>query len=112
MITETYKAWLAGFFDGEGSICFANDSCKHPRVVLYQRNQRALFEEVQKLYGGSLRFMRSGYSKGVHGLNIERQVEILKFLSDILPYLRIKHEKASLMIAFCSVYIEIGRAHV
>jgi hypothetical protein len=105
-MNETYKAWLAGFFDGEGTVCFChNHNRDYARVCLYQKDQLDLLLDIRDIYGGSVRFIKSGYSKGVHVLSLERKTNVVAFLTDIIPYLRVKRRKAELMLAYCSINV-------
>jgi len=100
-IDETYKAYLAGFLDGEGSVCLVNSRGRRfPRIALYQKGQLDFMTEIQQLYGGSLSLIRRS---GVHQLNLERNDQILHFLEDVYPYLRFKKQKAEVLIAICKL---------
>jgi hypothetical protein len=101
---ELFKAWLAGFFDGEGSVCFTNaqNAPNTPRVSLYQKGQLDLLIEIQKQYGGTIQLIKRS---GVHGLHLQGAGDVSKFLQDVLPYLRVKKQKAELMLAFCVINV-------
>jgi len=103
---ETYKAYLAGFLDGEGSVCLVSaQGRRFPRVMLYQKGQLDFMTEIQQLYGGSLSLIQRS---GVHQLALERNDHILRFLEDVYPYLRFKKQKAEILIAICALRKQRG----
>lgn len=101
-------AYFAGLFDGEGSISFAHRKTRHflePKISI-TNTDKAIMEEVHLNFGGHLYSYpdkrnpnwKQRYEWYVHNMN---DIEI--FLSKILPYLKIKHKQAELMIEFISL---------
>lgn len=105
MISETDKAWAAGFFDGEGSISMwqvnhANGMRFGIRLTVTQKHKRPLLK-LQKLWGGTINKQKSEkYEKtncwywAVYGW------DMLYFLDDILPYSVQKHRQIKLAVAY------------
>lgn len=101
--TEIYKAWLAGFFDGEGCItlyCNPGTELKVPRVGIGQKNAFELLTEIQQVYGGGVNIHKG---KGMFRWFCSSRTEIQRFLTDILPYLKVKRAKAEIALAICEV---------
>src|SRR5258708_3572948 len=98
--TEVFKAWLAGFFDGEGCITLnsAGSVMKNPRLALGQKNQLKLLTEIQQIYGGTICVHSS---PGCHQWVLQAHPQVKQFLQDVLPFLRIKGAKAEIAIAIC-----------
>lgn len=117
--TRITPQWLAGFFDGEGSISggFTKQSRsdgfyhKVPRlhVGLAQKNEPLLLE-IRAIYGGSIRpqFTRGviscydlmWYGKGV-----------LPLLRDIEPHVIVKREQVKLALRFMELVGSHGAQH-
>lgn len=97
-------AYIAGFFDGEGSIgLYRYHSGKHSlRTQLVQNkstNSTALFKELKERFGGCYSEQRSAsgrtkYNWQLHGKHAS------KFLKKILPHLILKRQQASLVVAW------------
>jgi hypothetical protein len=113
-MTEVDKAYIAGFFDGEGHVCIVLNGLPEiwqTRITVgITQNNREVLEWIQGIYGGSLYKRRGQYTNvcGTHerftnDLLIRKSENIIKFLLDILPYLRIKTEQAFLALEFCSL---------
>lgn len=102
--TQTQKAYLAGFLDGDGSIYVRlkpNGDFRYgfqvaPCVVFFQSSKdRENFEKICALIGsGYLRERNDGMLEYV----LQRQLIIQEFLSDIVPYLLLKRGQADLML--------------
>lgn len=111
MTHDQFKIWLAGFFDGEGSVGLAtgNNACvwRSPRVTLTQKGSTDLIMKIKELYGGSVsKHTRSG----VNQWNLSKAADVIKFLEDILPYLQIKSARAEVILAIAQI-IESGKFH-
>lgn len=104
MLSETDKAYLAGFFDGEGSISVIT---KTPWVDEPERAERyypiigvsqqdpAILYLLQEEFGGSKFYAESGQ------ITFYGQ-RALAFLRTVVPYLCLKHTRAVLAIALLS----------
>ncbi len=108
MAEELNKAWLAGFFDGEGSVGFTNANrtdtkWMNIRVSLTQKDELDLLNEVKAYYGGSV----SPHSKrnGTYQWNLSAADGVAKFLEDVLPFIRLerKRERATIILAIAKL---------
>lgn len=102
-IPETYKAWLAGFFDGEGSISLlmrSQSELRVPRAVLSQKNALEVMNEIQRNYGGNIYFREKDR---MHQWYVGNRTDLKKFLLDVIPYLKIKKAKAEIALAICNL---------
>jgi len=100
-------AYYAGFFDGEGNvIAFREkdrrffDGFRYRVRTQVSNNNPAPLKEIQACYGGRL-FVRvnNGNRKPSWYLTFGHPTS-QKFLSEILPYLRIKRKQAELALEF------------
>lgn len=91
---DKFVIWMAGFYEGEGSI--SNDISNNCRLRLSisQNDPRPLFE-AQKKWGGSVRKRTRVTLKGKvchgHEWRISHN-ETIKFIDDIRPYMRIPYK--------------------
>lgn len=100
--------YFAGFFDGEGSV-FINsngiDGNGNQRYVLrctLSQNNRDVLLDMQSIWGGSVtnKAHRGPLSKK-DGYTWSCSVKKAKsFLTDVLPYLRVKKEEAVLALSW------------
>lgn len=103
MPRELNDIWLAGFFDGEGHLCLADPNGKgglrNPRVTLSQ-NDRGILELVKTRFGG---YITARETKGIlnHCWHGESKEVVREFLLTILPHLRLKHKRATILIEIC-----------
>jgi hypothetical protein len=97
------KRWLAGFFDGEGCVHlqarFRKDrkAANYSLQVCITQNDKDILDEICREYGGQV-YQHSGrvcYRWRICSLRS------LRFLNDILPYVRIKKGQVELAIKFC-----------
>lgn len=99
--------FVAGFFDGEGSIGIYPNSCPESRSY-YLRTQltqnvgfysRDLLEELLLRFGGSLNVMKGARNSAAFNwqLNGDRAVA---FLTRIEPHLRLKRDQARIAMAW------------
>jgi len=102
--TNELLAYIAGFFDGEGSVgVYCGTKKRSQSYLRSQLKQNAcaisdlIFEDLFKLYGGSLSKIKTSSGK----THINWQVsgdKCVIFLKDILPYSRLKKEQIVLGI--------------
>jgi DNA-directed RNA polymerase subunit RPC12/RpoP len=87
MLNEIY---VAGFFDGEGSIHIGKDG--RPQVAITQKKTMVL-EMVKEKYGGQIysKSLKSGSS--ISHWRITARETIIQFLTDILPHSIVKKEE-------------------
>lgn len=87
--------YIAGFFDGEGSITIHHSDLYPPSSIMVRIGQidDSVLRTIQTMFGG-----RIDYDKIAH-----YQItgySAVRFLSAILPYLHIKHNEAELAILY------------
>lgn len=93
---EFFKAYVAGFFDGEGSINLslkANTTFRSVSVTLAQK-RKDILAEIQTVFGGKLTLQKKGY----HTLEFCGKDSIKPLLTALLPHLRVKFQEASLAL--------------
>lgn len=104
-------AYLAGIFDGEG--CISVGIAPSGKPVLHTQvgnNYKPLIEFLIKIYGGWFDSIPArGNSKESHRWNVTTKELREKFLSQILPYLRIKKEQAKLALHYIQLPKEGSR---
>ncbi|MCB9812545.1 hypothetical protein H6778_02715 [Candidatus Nomurabacteria bacterium] len=106
--SSQFKAYLAGFLDGDGSIYVRakpNSSYRYgyqiaPYVAFFQS---ATCESFLPMVG------QIGYGKtrlrkdGIYEFTISKQDDIVDFLAKVSPYLLLKQEQAKLMLEILSL---------
>lgn len=107
---RTNLPYLAGFFDGEGSVTIhINGTKKSPRgfspnhtlQVSIGNTDKIVLDQIFSVYGGSLQ-KRKVYNKN-HRQMYQWTIRCggaLRFLGDILPYLRMKRKQVEIGINF------------
>lgn len=106
-IGETDKAYIAGFFDGEGCVQInkiRDDDCIRPRHYLsihFANNNRGVLEYIRNVLGcGNIQQGTPHIGWRVHWqLNILSRLAA-KTLEVILPYLKIKGAEAQIALEF------------
>ncbi len=110
-ITEIEKAYLAGLFDGEGSVSVARTKPNNKNrdrtyrytleVTLTNTHQKTI-EMFSKLFNGSYSRIRHHDKVGWKDAHCIRwsSLKAKSFLEELLPYLIIKKEQAKLAIEF------------
>jgi hypothetical protein len=99
-------AYMAGFFDGEGSIGLykkGNGSGYTPVLTLAQRTPTALLL-FHDTFGGTLRLVtrddRETSNRPYYELKYERYEHCACLLRKLLPFLREKREQAEIFLSF------------
>lgn len=108
-ISETQKAYLAGYLDGDGTITVNYSKNRNrPRWIGFQKDVSLITrvkwfaEELQKIIGGDLRtfiYYDSRAKKEGYRVGFTNQESALTFLREISPYLILKKRQAKSMIA-------------
>jgi len=98
-----WRAYAAGFFDGEGSVgvyYYANKRTR-PKVSI-SNTDLAVLEEFKARYGGSIHKQSKAelYYVQCYGWSMNGRYQIKKMLKDLLPYLRTKRLQADLMLEY------------
>lgn len=97
--------WLAGLFDGEGSVSIGigkyarKDGSRNFRLIvqLVQKNKRLLLA-FKQAHGGCV----SVHGGGCHTWRLEYR-DAQRFLENIWPYLVLKQNVALLALRFCTI---------
>ena len=114
-MNTTTIAYFAGFFDGDGSVMLpfatpVGGKAKNPviRVVL-TNTDRGVIEEARQLWGGFIwdEPKYQPHHRPSYRLTMSQKLG-LKFLYDVLPYLRIKKSRAKLVIDFSALGTMVG----
>ena len=84
-MTEIEKAYVAGFFDGEGC-CMVSPNCS-VKIVISQKSTDVL-KWMSQEYGGKI--YQESRGNGAAKLVFNNKAEIMKFLADVKPLLRVK----------------------
>jgi len=106
--SETDKAYVAGFFDGDGHVSIMLYGNHHSIGVGISQKTRGILDWIQEAYGGKIyKCSARPYEDSIHLYPtkhqwvIYRAVDVDKFLSDILPFVRVKKAQVLLGIEFC-----------
>ncbi len=119
-LTETEKAYIAGFFDGEGCIQLGNNS-KTSRAtstlagvylkIQIANNDKNVLEYIRVLVGGTLqkraKHYRANWKQGYYLIICGKKAAA--FLNEILPYLHTKKSQASAVIMFAETLYDPWR---
>lgn len=105
IITETEKAYIAGFMDGEGCISIGKYQGKHNRTPVYQL-QLVISQKVDVLRDlcriagvGSVCLNNHKEGRKYQQWRMSPH-DAVDFLKAILPYLRVKRQEAEIAIEF------------
>jgi len=114
---DTNLGYLAGFFDGEGSITIqrrTGNHCWFRLFVVIASNDKPIIDSFRECWSGHLKEISPGIRQhGETGLRIARATsyrltfaydEVELFLIDILPHLRLKQKQAELALKFLDAY--------
>ena len=113
------KAWAAGFFDGEGCMTLTRQKetpnsknyAYHPIVAL-SSSDKAAISMFKRRYGGRLSFgSRKGtqHRSGLYWCHVDTYNwycpvhSILRLITELLPYMRVKNTQARLLARFVNV---------
>jgi len=109
-------AYMAGFFDGEGciSLCERSKRKRQLRVHISISNTNEWIIQWFKFnFGGSVTSERKQLKnpnwRDTWRWNITSGAHSVRFLKEILPYLRLKKPQAELAIAFQVRHSQIGK---
>ena len=110
--TETDKAWMAGFVDGEGCITISKQirktrpSPSYRVMVTISNTYKPVLEYFTQVYGGNIYHIheRRKDKQNVKWADAYDWYcpigSAARFLNDILPYLRIKQKQAKICLDF------------
>lgn len=94
MRDKTFNSWLAGFWEGEGSIC--KKKARYAYVVSIGQSLRSdrtikkLFEKIQKNFGGY-----SYYERGTNIIKwqLTKRKDVINFIKAIYPYCHLRKKQ-------------------
>lgn len=93
LVSPQVAAWIAGFFDGEGTITLQKD--RYPRMMVSQVDREPLLWMQQVLgMGRVVRLDRDG--RTIHRWSISRRDDVLRFIEVVGPYIRLRHRRIKL----------------
>jgi len=107
---KTALAYLAGFFDGEGTICIckrANRNSFTLRIAIGQM-ERAPLVLFENAFGGRIHQLKRGARSDMLQWNLMVRDQQIGFLRMMLPYLRSKRREAEIALAFLENTAKIG----
>ena|SRR3990167_2523556 len=107
-------AYTAGIIDGEGTILFKRYLVKRPNRRSYltltahidvAMTDKPVLQWLHGVWGGYLieekRTKRASHHKQVWRWSLAKNADLLNLLEAIIPYLKVKCQKACLMREFC-----------
>ena len=106
-LSESEKGYIAGFLDGEGSICIHKHATIHYCLsISFYNTHKPVIDFIGKKLGYKS-FKRTEdkrrdelHKKTNYVIYIKKNSDSLDFLNKILPYLIIKSEQAKISIKF------------
>lgn len=97
---ELNPKYLAGFFDGEGSVTISKQTSRWYVLQLSINQKKSdILKIIQKQYGGYLYFDRRNGCSYLHITANKAE----KFLKDIFPYSVVKREQIKMALIFCYI---------
>lgn len=119
-LSDIDKAYLAGFIDGEGCICFLKQTRKNrerytPCITIVNTNK-----EIIEWINGKIPYFNLHVStrpknhKDMYIIETRKQMPIKYILQMMIPYLKVKKEQAELMLEYINnrlsgVYVSRNR---
>jgi len=101
-LTDTKIAYLAGLFDGEGTIGYYNFRQRHESTVMITNSDpRVMNWIMDKIRYGNVHTVKKSYARRkhvVHHWRICGKPRVKDFLETIVPYLIIKRDQAELLL--------------
>jgi hypothetical protein len=102
MSDEVLLAYLAGFFDGEGTLHIVRaGGTISPRCQVAQ-NSIEVLEMFKARFGGRIGLYSNGTNRKIYHWAINGKAGILPVVESLLPYLVVKREEAEIMRRFLS----------
>lgn len=105
--------YIAGFFDGEGTIAKFNNGICHYAIAITQANEEVLQEIKKFLKFGHVYVIkkRKVNWKDAWILRISDNRQVLFFLKNVLPFLIVKRDKATKTVLILKDYIDNKKRH-
>lgn len=110
VLTDTQKAYLAGFIDADGSLGVNADNRSTPprlssRLTIGNTNLEVL-QTIQKMIGDVEIYYHPRTQekwKGVHELIITKYGVLKNLLEQIIPFMILKKRRGELLLEFCDI---------
>jgi len=105
---EVESSWMAGIMDGEGSICISKAYYTKKGLPVFgidvtiSNTREEVLEPFITRYGGKIRYLGGKPKVWTCPAKKEKQ-----FVTDVLPYLRLKGEQAKVILKFKNLPREI-----
>jgi hypothetical protein len=110
-LSPTDRAYIAGFFDGEGSLGLYKKSSGFAAKLSFTQRKPDTLVWLHGIFGGALVTVEGhNASKPYYELRFERRGHILSVLRVILPYLRDKKEQADLLVNFITTDMSVSES--
>lgn len=91
------KAYIAGFFDGDGCVTFRKTRTQRPKLIITQKDPEVLFK-IQ----GMLGYGRAVHTKAGHWeLRITAKAEVWHFAASMAKYSIVKRKLLRLAVRRC-----------
>ena len=101
------RAYLAGFFDGDGCVGIYKYKSKSARrgfkfqlIVSISQKNRFILDEIQKIYGGGI--SKNNISNVYSWRSVGRSSKL--FLEDIVKFLILKRQETKFAIQFINIF--------
>jgi len=99
-----FNAWLAGFWEGEGSLSQQTNSRGY-RVAICQilrpdRNIEPAFEKIRDFFGGSLRKDTTKHYGTTITWTLYGREKVIRFVKIILPYCRFRRRQLKSVLKY------------
>ena len=106
----TDAAYLAGFIDGEGSIYAQQHGNGAYTIVLRITNtEQDVLEWAARMLGGKVYAHPAGKAHWKSGYQLwVGQKPLARVLPDVLPYMKVKHRQAKLMLKLAALPTHTG----
>lgn len=113
-ITELEKAYIAGFFDGEGSVivraAIHNNIINYELIISIGQNDTSVLRYIQQIFGGRIANPKYEFTRKKQTPDLRMEASKASFfLEMILPYLKVKRKQAELAIAFQKLIFPKGK---
>lgn len=112
-LSDIDKAWIAGIFEGEGSIGLWEryGTSKYARIAIYN-NDVSMLEEIQRLVGGKIYERKMGVRnpnwKPSYTFNLNKHKEVERFINEILPFIRSEYKQEQILKTLGGDYHGLG----
>lgn len=105
-LKEHEAAYFAGYFDGDGSLVLRCDNERHWRpAVTFGQTQPDAVLDMQLVYGGSLKFLKTKYRpKPYLQYQLCQRAAVIAFLRDIQPHVIEKKDQVDTLLSSFQVH--------